>query len=76
METYLPIILWFALGALVEGVISSIFEALNTTKGTLRIDQSDPEKDSYCIEIDDLDILPKKQYVVLKIDNQANLSQK
>ena len=76
MESYLHILLWFALGALVEAIISSIYEAIVSTRGVLRIDQSDPEKDAYCIEIDDLDILPKKKFVTLTIDNKANLSQK
>lgn len=42
--------------------------------GTLQIDQKG-EKDLYCFEIDDLDILPKKKYVRLKVNSNANLSQ-
>lgn len=45
-------------------------------KGTLRIDHSDPAKDKYRFEIDNLDALDRKRKVVLKIDHHANLSQK
>lgn len=44
--------------------------------GTLKIDHSDPEKDLYRFEIDDLDDLSKKKRVILSIEHDANLSQK
>lgn len=46
--------------------------------GTLQIDHSNPEKDIYRIVIDqnDLDKLASKKKIVLKIDNNADLSQK
>ena len=44
--------------------------------GTLRIDHSNPEKDVYRFEIDDIENLHKKKFIVLKIDNDADLSQK
>lgn len=40
----------------------------------LRIDHKNPEKDIYRLEFDDLDKLDKKKRVVLKIDNNADLS--
>lgn len=43
--------------------------------GVLRIDHSNPNKDTYRFEIPNLDILAKKKYIVLKIDNHADLSQ-
>lgn len=43
--------------------------------GTLRIDHSNPEKDVYRIDIYDLDELSKKKEIVLKVDNNAHLSQ-
>lgn len=45
-------------------------------KGVLRIDHSDPAKDKYRFEIDNLDALDKKRRVILKVDHHANLSQK
>lgn len=44
--------------------------------GTLRIDHSNPEKDLYRFDIDDLDKLDKQKFVKLKIDHNADLSQK
>lgn len=44
--------------------------------GTLKIDHSDPEKDLYRFEIDDLDDLSKKKRVILSIKHDADLSQK
>ena len=44
--------------------------------GVLRIDHSNPEKDIYRIDIKELDRLDRKRYVVLKVDNHADLSQK
>ena len=45
-------------------------------RGTLKIDYSDPEKDLYRFEIDDLDDLSKKKRVILNIEHDADLSQK
>ena len=41
--------------------------------GILKIDHSDSKKDVYRIEIGDLDILPHKKHIVLKVENDANL---
>ena len=69
--------LFVLIGLLVGSIISSIiFFIRYRTVGTLRIDHSDPVKDVYRIEIDDLDGLIKKKHVILKVDNNANLSQK
>lgn len=65
----------FVAGVIVEAIISTIFNIARTARGTLRIDHSNPEKDVYRFEIDDLDKLSKKKYVELKIDHNANLSQ-
>lgn len=65
------------IGVLVGSIISNIIFSIRYWKaGTLRIDHSNPEKDVYRIEIDDLDGLSKKKHVILKVDNNANLSQK
>ena len=69
--------LFVLIGLLVGSIISNIiFFIRYRTVGTLRIDHSDPVKDVYRIEIDDLDGLIKKKHVILKVDNNANLSQK
>ena len=41
--------------------------------GTLKIDHSDSKKDVYRIEIGDLDVLPYKKHIVLKVENDADL---
>ena len=65
------------IGLLVGSIVSNIIFFIRYRKaGTLRIDHSDPEKDVYRIEIDDLDGLSKKKHVILKVDNHADLSQK
>lgn len=46
------------------------------THGTLKIDHSNPEKDVYRFELDNLDDISKKSRIVLKIDHNAKLSQK
>ena len=69
--------LFVLIGVLVGSIISNIiFFIRYRTVGTLRIDHSNPVKDVYRIEIDDLDGLIKKKHVVLKVDNNADLSQK
>ena len=69
--------LFVLIGLLVGSIISNIiFFICYRTVGTLRIDHSDPVKDVYRIEIDDLDGLIKKKHVILKVDNNADLSQK
>ena len=65
----------FVAGVIVEAIISTIFNIARTARSTLQIDHSNPEKDVYRFEIDDLDKLSKKKYVELKIDHNANLSQ-
>ena len=42
--------------------------------GALKIDHSDSKKDVYRIEIGDLDVLSHKKHIVLKVENDANLS--
>lgn len=57
------------------GVFSSIFWTRKLRHGTLKIDHSNPEKDVYRFEIEDIDKLNSKRYITLKIDHNADLSQ-
>lgn len=71
MEFVMDLIIW------VCGVIFGVV-IMYTRKpsGTLRIDHSNPEKDIYRMEFEgDLDELNKKKRIILKVDNNANLSQ-
>ena len=66
---------WIAVSFVVGVLISVLFIDLRSGYGTLQIDHSDPEKDLYRIVITtDLDKLPKKKRVVLKIEDNADLS--
>ena len=47
---------------------------LRHTCGTLKIDRSNPAKDLYRFDIDNLDALSNKKRIVLKVDNKADLS--
>lgn len=64
------------LAVVLSSVFTSLFLHLGSAHGTLRIDHSNPEKDTYRIELDDLDELKKKRRVILYVDHHADLSQK
>ena len=68
----ISIIIYLA-GFLTGGAIASCI-LYSKIDGTLKIDHSNLEKDVYRIEIGDLDILPYKKHVILKVENDANLS--
>lgn len=59
----------------VSSIVTMIFMYLTSARGTLRIDHSNPEKDVYRIEIDNLEDLSRKKRVILNVDNSAILSQ-
>lgn len=62
------------------GVISGIVACMIAQKfrktiGTLKIDMSDPEKDVYRLEIDNLDAIPNMKYIRLRVDTTSELAQ-
>lgn len=64
---WLFVLIGFIMGSIVVRIIFS-------SSGTLKIDRSNPEKDIYRLDINDLDNISTKRYVVLKVDNHADLS--
>ena len=62
--------------SLVSSIVTVLIIFLKSVRGTLRIDHSDPNKDIYRLELDDLNVLTRKKLVILDIDHHANLSQK
>ena len=58
---------YVAVGFIFGLLTSVICRNLTKNDGILRIDQSNPEKDIYRLEIDNLDILPRKKKIVLKV---------
>lgn len=63
----------FLLGVLIGVVIKSL---IKRPTGTLLIDKSNPEKDLYRFDIDYLSKISKRKYILLKVDPNADLSQK
>lgn len=68
--------LLFVAGVVLGLLIMAVVYKFQTIAGILKIDHSDPEKDVYRLDIADLDKLDKKRRVALKIDHNADLSQK
>lgn len=67
--------IFVSIGAVIGAIVFAIIRLVFVTDGTLRIDHSDPEKDVYRLEIDNLEKLAKKSRLELKIDHDAHLSQ-
>ena len=68
----ISIIIYLA-GFLTGGAVASCI-LYTKIDGILKIDHSNLEKDVYRIEIGDLDILPHKKHIILKVENDVNLS--
>ena len=66
----LNFILVFFLGVMITLVVISRLSA-----GIIKIDRTNPDKDVYRLEIDDLDKLTKKKYILLRVNPKADLSQ-
>lgn len=73
-ENLVDYIIIFLVCAAVNIAVNLIF-FYRKPSGTLRIDHSNPEKDIYRIDIDNLDELSNKKEIILKVDNDAHLSQ-
>ena len=71
LSTIISIIIYLA-GFLTGGVIASCI-LYSKIDGILKIDHSDSKKDVYRIEIGDLDVLPHKKHIILKVENDADL---
>lgn len=72
--TFTTLITW-TIGLIVGCVVTNMLNSVRSATGVLRIDRSNPEKDLYKFEVDNLDELAIKTQLVLKIDNHADLSQ-
>lgn len=59
--------LFFIGGVFVGFCLTSIVQRLRTVFGILKIDRSNPEKDLYSIEIENLDTLTGRKRVILTI---------
>lgn len=70
------IALYIGIGVLIGSITTSIIWECKRVHGVLRIDNTDPDKTRYKFEIDDLDILDKKNRIELEICRRADHSQK
>ena len=68
--------LWFVIGIICGSIVTNVIFAIKSASGVLRVDRTNPEKDLYRFEINDLDAISKKKLITLRIDNHADLSQK
>ena len=71
-EVYMSYLIFLG-GVFVGSLISSFMWWRRTSLGTLRIDHSNPEKDIYRFEVDNLDKVSKNKRIMMKIDNNADL---
>ena len=69
--------LWIIIGCVLAGLLIGIglTEFRYRTIGTLKIDHTNPSKDVYRFEIDNLSVLDKKNIIALRVDHHADLSQ-
>lgn len=68
--------LWVCLGAFIGVLVRCIIDAIRTGYGTLHIDHSDPEKDLFRFEIEDLADLNRKSVIQMNVVHHSNPSQK
>lgn len=57
----------FGAGVILGAIISSCIMMLRSSRGTFLIDDSDPEKDVYKLNLGDLDKVSKKRLVIVRI---------
>lgn len=68
--------LWICLGVFIGALVRSIVRHIRTGYGILHIDHSDPEKDLFRFEIEDLADLNTKSVIKMKIVHYPSNSQK
>ena len=67
----------FLFGLILGTVITRLWTYIKTVDATFVIDAtSDPDKDIYRLDISRLDNITKKKWMLLKIQNNADLSHK
>ena len=65
----------FLVGLVMGAMIWDLILFFRKKDGTLKIDHSNPNRDVYRFEVDNLDSLDKKKRISLNVDHNANLSQ-
>lgn len=67
---------WWLVAIIAIFIVRDSIYFIRNSAGTLRIDRSVPGKEIYKIEINELDRLAKRKFIILKVDNKADFSQK
>lgn len=67
--------LFLAGGVIIGYCLAHIFLRVKVVYGIFKIDRSDPNKDLYSIEIEDLDSLKGKKKVILTIEDITHKKQ-
>lgn len=67
---------WYYIGCLILGIFIGLIIRSAFIVGTIKIDTSNPTKDTYLIELDDLEKLKDYKRIMLAVDAHADLSQK
>lgn len=65
----------FLVGLVMGAMIWDLILFFRKKDGTLKIDHSNPNRDVYRFEVENLDSLDKKKWISLNVDHNANLSQ-
>ena len=65
----------FSLGIIIGSIITRLILQVSSAKAVLRIDHSNPEKDIYRLDLDNV-CSTNKKILLLKIDHRANFTNK
>ena len=65
----------FSLGIIIGSIMTRLILQVSSAKAVLRIDHSNPEKDIYRLDLDNVCNMNKKT-LLLKIDHHANFTNK
>lgn len=68
--------IWWVVAVLVTAFTYDFITFNKNLVGALRIDRTNPKADVYKIEIENLDVLAKRKFIILEVDNDADFSQK
>ena len=63
----------FSLGIIIGSIMTRLILQVSSAKAVLRIDHSNPEKDIYRLDLDNVCSMNKKT-LLLKIDHRANFT--
>ena len=62
------------IGCIITAIVCGFMYRYKAGTGILRIDHSNPKKDIYRFDVDNLDDLSSKDKLIMKIDHNADLS--